>query len=289
MKEKIRLINGTVTKAVQETHDTWTLQITVNDADRQYKAGQFISIDPHQFPVLHNIVRYLEKLKGKKELVRAYSLASAPHEPYVAITTKPEAYRADETEYPPVLSPLLASNLLQGQPIQFLGYTGAYTLPEDMSSHTDHVVHMVAGSGAVPNYGILKDELINKKNLSVKHTLIDVNKTTEDIIYHQELNALAQAYPDRFKLIHLLTREENPSQHGSYYRAGRPTLELLQEVITDPNRTLVYSCGAGITKWQRKKAQAEGKEPQPRFLETVASLVTAAGISKQRFKREIYG
>lgn len=289
MKEKIRLIHGIVEQAVQETHDTWTLHIAVDEKDRRYQAGQFVSIDPHQFAELSNMVAYLENVKGKKELVRAYSMASAPHEPYISITTKPEPYVVGETEFPPLLSPFLASNILLNRPISFLGYTGAYTLPDDHAQHTDHVLHIVAGSGAVPNYALLKDELVNNKNPSVRHTLIDVNKTVGDIIYRDALTHLAAQYPSRFQLVHLLTREEHPEHYGPEHYKGRPSAEFIKQYMGDPARTLVYCCGAGITKWQRKKAQAEGKEATPRFLESITTIVESLGIPKQRFKKEAYG
>ncbi len=289
IKEKIRQIKGVVVKAEQETPDTWTLHIFVGESDRRYTAGQFISIAPQQFPELANMVAYMEHVKGRKELVRAYSMASAPHEPYVSITTKPEHFEPNETLYPPLLSPLLASNFLVGREIEFLGYTGAYTLKPDHGVDTDQVLHIVAGSGAVPNFALLKDELINNKNPNVMHTMIDVNRTVEDIIYRQALDDLAKQFPQRFQLIHLLTRDEHPARHGPQYFKGRPTLDFVQRFVKNPQRLLVYSCGAGITKWQRKKAIDEGREPQPRFLETVHDIVQGLGLDKKRFKREIYG
>ena len=50
--------------------------------------GHSLAIDPHQFQGLERFIAFLEDLKGKKEPARAYSLASAPHECYLAITVK---------------------------------------------------------------------------------------------------------------------------------------------------------------------------------------------------------
>ena len=36
------------------------------------------------------------------------------------------------------------------------GFGGPYVLPPDIETRTDHVVHVCAGSGIVPNYAILK-------------------------------------------------------------------------------------------------------------------------------------
>lgn len=287
--KKIRTIAGVVHDAIQETYDTYTLRIRVADGDRQYKAGQFISIDPHQFPELSEIVAFMEHKKGKKEVVRAYSMASTPSEPYVSITIKPERFEPDECEFPPLLSPLLASTALVGRPLHFLGYTGAYTIPENVGEQTDEVLHLVAGSGAVPNYAILKDELLQKKNLGVKHIMINVNKTIDDVIYLKDLEALHRDFPDRFKLYHLLTRDENPSRHGDHFLKGRPTLDFVATRIRDPQSVLVFACGAAVTKWQKKHAKETNSEPKPRFLETISDIVNGLGVDRKRYRKEIYG
>ena len=54
---------------------------------------------------------YLEDQKGQREKPRAYSMASAPHERYLAITIKEERYESGEIPYPPLLSPLLTYHI----------------------------------------------------------------------------------------------------------------------------------------------------------------------------------
>lgn len=282
--KKIRFMEGLIVQTVQETADTWTLSIQTQPEDRNYQAGQFISIDPHQFPELSELVAYLEHKKGRKELVRAYSMASAPHEEFVTITIKPERFNAEHDAYPPVLSPFLASGFMKGRPIRFLGYAGPYILPANLEEQTSEVLHLVAGSGAVPNFALLKDQLTQNKNPSVIHTLIDINKTYEDIIYRTELDQLAGNYPKRFKLIHILTREERAG-----FLQGRPSFDLIKSHIQDPTRVLVYACGAAHTKWQKKKAEATGAILAPRFIESTAEIMQTLGIDKKRFKYESYG
>ncbi|MBL4818495.1 MAG: oxidoreductase [Deltaproteobacteria bacterium] len=282
--KKIRPIRGIVTKAIQETPDTWTLHLEVKPSERNYLAGQFLSISPKQFPELSELVAYFEHKKGKKELIRAYSMASAPHEPTVSFTIRPERFSPEHDDYAPFLSPFLASPFMKGREFEFLGYTGPYILPANLEEQADQVVHLVAGSGAVPNFSLLKDQLIQNKNPSVHHTLIDINRTYEDIIYRAELEELAQKYPKRFTLVHRLTREERPG-----FVNGRPTFDLLREHVKDPSRVLVYACGSAITKWQKKHAKLTGEKPAPRFIETVTDWTRQLGIDKKRFKHESYG
>ena len=78
-------------------------------------------------------------------------MSSTPDEPYVAITVKEERYISGVTRYPPLLSPFLVGGMHPGDRLTFTGFTGPYTLPEDVESITDHLVHVCAGSGVVPN------------------------------------------------------------------------------------------------------------------------------------------
>jgi 3-ketosteroid 9alpha-monooxygenase subunit B len=286
-KKKIRTIAGVLHRARQETRDSWTLDIAVADSDRDYKAGQFISIDPHQFVELADFIKYFEFHKGKVEPIRAYSLSSAPHEDYVSITIRPESYHASPSAYPPLLSPFLASDLFLGRPIEFEGYTGAYTMPEDSSALT-HALHVVAGSGIVPSYSVIKDELLAKKS-NINHTLIYVNKSYDNIIFHQELRKLEELFAERLKVYYFLTREERNQTWPANYYYGRPHAELLKQLLEHKEKSVVFACGPAVTKWQKKEAALKNEVLQPRFMEWVNETIEKIGIDKKRFKREVYG
>jgi 3-ketosteroid 9alpha-monooxygenase subunit B len=287
--KKARLIKGVVVNAILETSDTWTLAIRVAEEDRHYRAGQFISIPPQQFPVLQDLVKYFEYKKGRKEPIRAYSLASAPYEDLVAITVKLEGFHEAPDSLPPLLSPLLASDLLLGKPIEFMGYTGGYVMPADASLDSDLVVHLVAGSGIVPSFSILKDELIGNKNPKLPHVLVYVNKSMDDIIYKSEIDKLATQFPKRLKVIHYLTRETGAPSGPGQYILSRPQISHMADIIKDPSRTLVYACGPAVTKFQKKEALITGVQPNPRFMEWVQDVVHELNIDKKRIHREVYG
>ncbi len=283
----IRKYEAVIVDVVRRTHDASSVYFFIGDAPT-YKAGQFLSIDPHQFPELKRWIDYMELVKGKKEPIRSYSLQSAPGEKCVAICTKAEAYDPKVNKYPPVLSPLMASGSLKGREVVISGFTGAYTIDEGLDAQTDTVVHWVAGSGIVPNYGMLKDELRNNKNPRIKHVMFDVNKTVGDIILHEQLRALARAYPDRFTYVNLITRED-PSYLGPNYFKGRPTTEMLRRYVPNPATARHFACGAAITKYHREEAKQKGTEPQPRFMESVEAIMHECGVPKQYFKKEEFG
>src|SRR5690349_24085404 len=91
-RRRIKEMEVMVADVIVETPDTATLVLFTGNDRLDYKAGHFLTIDPHQFESLERFLTYFEEIKGKKEPPRAYSMVSAPHEKYLAITVKEERY-----------------------------------------------------------------------------------------------------------------------------------------------------------------------------------------------------
>lgn len=230
---------------------------------------------------------YLEDVKGKPEAPRAYSLASAPHENRLAITVKEERYVRDKTEYPPLLSPVLSRRTVRGTTMVITGFTGPYTLPNNIENRTDHLVHISAGSGFVPNWSIVQHALHH--DMKLRHTIIYGNKTADDIIYRHELDELAALHPEKITLVHCLSREEDAQRHGPNYRSGRVSAEVIRAAIPDPSAVELFVCGPEISKWDKRAAKKNGTTPSPRFLETTLATLEEIGISKKQLHKESYG
>jgi 3-ketosteroid 9alpha-monooxygenase subunit B len=277
----------TVADVRMDTHDTATLFLEPGPSRPLYRAGQFLNIAPQQFPALGRLAAYLEEQKGRKESARSYSLASAPHEPLLAITVKDEEFIPGLTRYPPLLSPFLVHGRLTGARLRVQGFMGPYVLPEDLASLPPHIVHVVAGSGAAPNFSILKDAL--HRGLAPRHTFLFSNKTWADVLYRDELEALERAHPDKLRVVHTLTRETDESRFGPSVHKGRISESLLEALIPDPDTCLVYVCGPAITPWDRRKALETRTPATPRFMETVLGYLHELGIDNKRIKREAYG
>jgi 3-ketosteroid 9alpha-monooxygenase subunit B len=285
-RQKIREMELVITDVIWETPDTVTLNLFANGERMDYQAGQFITIRPQQFPALESLCSYFEDMKGKKEPGRAYSLTSAPHEKQLAITVKAETYVKGQTKYPPLLSPFLTYSVRPGMSFKATGIGGPYVLPPDVDTRSDHIVHVCAGSGIVPNYALLKYCL--ETGMSQRHTLIYGNKTWDDIIFRHQINELAARYPDKFRLIHSISREKRTAP-GLDIRHGRVGEELLREVIQDPASCEVFSCGPGLSNFEKQAAREKGEEPQPRFLETVLAGLKNIGVPPEREHHESYG
>lgn len=276
-------MSGLIVKTTRETIDTRTFYIKVNLKDKDYVAGQFLNIDPHQFEELAEIIKFLEYKKGRRETFRAYSISSFPGEDYISITVKSENFNTDK-EYPPLLATFLVTAPLVGRVLKFSGYSGSYIFPEFLEKQTSEVLHLVSGSGIIPSFSLLKNDLIQDKNTKVHHTIINVNKTYADIIYREELDKLARKYNNRFTLVHLLTRER---KDGFLY--GYPDIELIKRNILNLKSVLVYICGSKITKWQHRHNKITQTAPVPRFMETILNFMTQLKIDNKQIKIETFG
>jgi 3-ketosteroid 9alpha-monooxygenase subunit B len=286
-RRRVKELECMVSDVVIETHDTATLYLFTGNERLSYQPGHFISIDPHQFESLERWIQFLEDQKGRRETARAYSLASAPHERYLAITVKEERYATGITKYPPLLSPVLVRRMAKGTRMVVTGFAGPYILPPDIEDRTDHLVHICAGSGIVPNMSILKHAL--ETGMKLRHTLVYGNKTWDDVIFQRDLDALAAKYPGKLTIVHALTRDPAARARGANVRAGRVTAQLLRDAVHDWSRCEIFTCGPAITKYERQAARDRGETAAPRFLESTLAALAELGVSKAQIHRESYG
>ncbi len=286
-RKRIKELEVMVADSIEEAHDTTTLVFFTGNDRLDYKPGHFLTIDPHQFESLGRFTSFLEDLKGRKEPPRAYSMSSSPHEKYLAVTIKEERYTSGATKYPPLLSPLLVKRTVRGMRLVVTGFTGPYTLPDDIESQTDHLVHVCAGSGSVPNYSMLKFALAHYPKL--RHTFMYANKMWDDIIFRDALADLEKKNPDRVRVVHSLTRESETFQYSPSVRKGRISTELMRELIPDTSSAQVFVCGPAISVHDRNAAKEKGVSPQPRFLESALASLKELGMTKEQITYESYG
>jgi len=286
-RSRIKELEVMVAEVIRETPEVATLVLFTGNDRLDYEPGHFLSIRPQQFPALDRFTRYFEDIKGKREPARAYSLCSAPHERYLAITVKEERYVPGVTRYPPLLSPVLVWRTMPGTRMVVTGFTGPYTLPVDIETRTDHLVHICAGSGIVPNMSIIKHAL--HTGMKLRHTLIYGNRNREEIIFRTEIADLVREHPGKLQVIHALSRETELSHLGPCVRRGRVDEDLIRDLVPDPSAAEVFVCGPGTTKHDRQQAREKGTQPQPRFLDAVLTALGSIGVPRERIHRESYG
>jgi len=278
---RIKELEVMVADVVVETPDTTTLILFTGNDRLEYHAGHFLTIDPHQFEALERFIAFLEDLKGKKEPPRAYSMSSAPHERYLAITVKEERYVSGLTKFPPLLSPLLVKRTVKGMRLVVTGFTGPYTLPADIESQTDHIVHVCAGSGSVPNYSMLKFALAHYPRL--RHTFVYSNKCWNDVIYRDELAAMEAKHGDRLRVIHALTREPETFPYTDKVRRGRVSPDLIRELVGDVAAALFFACGPAVTgtRTRRRASVALDRSVTVPFCPASASPPTVSSMTRR--------
>jgi ring-1,2-phenylacetyl-CoA epoxidase subunit PaaE len=181
-----------------------------------YRAGQFLTV---LVPRNNQVAR------------RSYSLSSAPGEP-LQLTIK-RVQNGDISRY-------LTSGLRVGDTITSLRPAGRFTLD---AHQPGDLLLLGAGSGISPLFSILKDVLRHQPSRRV--TLLYSNTTEATIIFRDELAGWQATYPDRFRLIHLLSRPE--TTHTG--RPGRLNNLLLEQMLpeltgsSDPTTLQFYVCG----------------------------------------------
>jgi ferredoxin-NADP reductase len=157
---------------------------------------------------------------------RSYSIASAPGE-RPAITVE----RLEDGE----VSPYLVDEVREGDRFEVRGPIGGYFVWD--ASEAGPVLLVAGGSGVVPLMAMARHRA--REGGQAPMRLLYSSRTLEDVIYREELDALAG---DGFDVVHTLTREHPPGWTG-YARRIDP--ELLGEVAwpaSDEPR--VYVCGS---------------------------------------------
>jgi ferredoxin-NADP reductase len=245
------------------------------DVPVDYRAGQFISIDPNGLDALAPLAAELAATKGRRERPRAYSLASIPSDPLLAIGVKLEAPGA----YPALLSPHLVGRVKVGDVLPCSGANGFYVLPQRLTAGA-HVVHVCGGSGIVPNVGLIRQLL--EDEAPVRQTLLYANRTMADAMYREPLRRLAERHPDRFELVHVLSREDHPSAR----HRGRIDESLVRRYVPDLERAFFYVCGPSVPAHEQRAARLAGTTPPARFLESMKAMLSALGIPKERLSTE---
>ena len=157
---------------------------------------------------------------------RSYSIASAPGDG-VALTVE----RLDDGE----VSPYLVDDAREGDRVEVRGPIGGYFVWD--GDEPEPVLLVGGGSGVVPLMAMARQRA--RVGSAAPMKLLLSSRTIEDVIYREELDALAGG---RFEVAHTLTRSQPPGWAG-YSR--RIDSELLAEVAWPASESpRVYVCGS---------------------------------------------
>lgn len=182
----------------RETADTVSVSFLVPEnltSAYQYEAGQYLTLKTD--------------INGD-EVRRSYSLCTSPDEGEWRVAIK-------EVEEG-LFSTFANRELKIGQELDVMTPNGLFTRKSDEGANKSYILY-AAGSGITPVIALAKSILKNDSGSNV--SLFYGNKNTASIIFREELEALKNEHMDRFRLIHILSRE-NP---GNKIQQGRINAE----------------------------------------------------------------
>jgi len=130
--------------------------------------------------------------------------------------------------------------LSAGDVLEVTPPAGEFTL-EPSASNRNHYVAFAAGSGITPVLSMISSVLVREPRSMF--TLIYGNRDGRSVMFLDELDALKGAYPDRFVLLHILSRESHtiPLLEG---RIDEAKVGQLLGTVIDPSTVASwYLCG----------------------------------------------
>ena len=184
---------------------------------------------------------------------RSYSIASPPGTPFELTV---ELIEDGE------VSPYLTEEVRVGDRFELRGPVGGYFVWEP--SRGGPLLLVGGGSGVVPFRAMLRQ--LAAAGDPVQATLLHSSRSWDDVIYRDELSALAN---DEIRVVHTLTRSQPEGWEGY---ARRVDAEMLADIGPSPDaRPQVYVCG-----------------PTP-FVEAVANALVELGHDPATVRTERFG
>jgi ring-1,2-phenylacetyl-CoA epoxidase subunit PaaE len=219
---------------------------------------------------------------GGQEARRSYSICSAPGDETLRVGVK----RVADGRF----SSFVNETLSVGDTIRVMPPEGRFT---SLAGERHDYVLIAAGSGITPMLSIAKTVLGHEPDSTI--TLVNGNRSTDTIMFREELEDLKDRYMRRFSLIHLLSREaqdvellngriDGPrigelSRRGLIDLAGADGVFLCGpgEMIDDVSASL-RTLGVEEDRIRFERFTPSGDAPKPRPRSAEAQQAAEAGV-----------
>lgn len=209
-----------VEEVKRETEDTVSISFEVPESmkqDFEFVPGQYLT---------------LRKIIENQDVRRSYSICTSPSEHDLRVAVK-------QVEGG-LFSTFANTQLKEGEILEVMPPMGRFC-PDINATNNKHYLLVSAGSGVTPVLSIAKTILEEEPNSTV--SMIYGNKGFASIIFREELEGLKNTYMDKFRLFHVLSRENL----GLDLYKGRITSEKIEEfgnsVIDYGSVSDVFICG----------------------------------------------
>lgn len=204
----------------RETEDAVSIAFDIpTDLRKEYQftAGQYLT---------------LRTIVDGEDIRRSYSLCSAPHENEWRVAVK----EVEGGKF----STFANRELKIGNQLEVMTPMGNFTTQLNASNSKQYVL-FASGSGVTPIFSLAKAILHEEPNSEV--TLFYGNKGFHSIIFREELEAIKNENMNRFRVVHVLSRESlgNQIQKG---RIDAPKCQDLHRAfLKDQTIDAVFVCG----------------------------------------------
>lgn len=210
----------TVREVHRETHDCVSITFEVPEQLKEafrFLQGQYIT---------------LKTKIGGEEVRRSYSICSSPLDNELRVAVK---------KVPNGVFSTYANELLKaGDSLEVMPPMGKFFTPL-LSSQKKNYVGFAAGSGITPLLSIIKTTLQTEKESTF--TLVYGNRNRHSIIFRETLEALKNKYMNRFRLIHILSRETTDTPLNSGRIDADKCLTLCDKTIDLQRTDEFFLCG----------------------------------------------
>ena len=168
-----------------------------------------------------------------QEARRSYSICSAPGEATLRVGVKKVADGR--------FSGFVNERLAVGDTIRVMPPEGRFT---SLAGERHDYILIAAGSGITPMLSIAKTVLSHEPDSTI--TLIYGNRSTDTIMFREELEDLKDRHMRRFSLVHLLSREAQDAELLNGRIDGARIAELARRGLVDPaSADGIFLCGPG--------------------------------------------
>jgi len=181
-----------ITKKEELTKNTFVLELGIPEDCRgnfRFEAGQFVS---------------LKIQSGDMQFIQDYSITAAPYENKLSLGIKMKTAEGAASQ--------LYRNYAVGDKIEVSEPAGRFTLVSKPSEFRT-IVGFASGIGITPILSHFKNILHTEPRTRL--FLFFGNKTSDDLIYRDELDRLAKSHHNRLQIFYFFSREKTPNSFFS--------------------------------------------------------------------------